>query len=790
MLTNYWNIACRTLLNHKSYVLINVLGLALAVASSIIIILYARHELSYDAFHVNADRIQLVYKERNTAQGIQELDDTWYPLLDVMKSQVPGVANGVRIAPAERWVEAGETKYHAEVLYADPSLFDVFSFPLSTGDARTALSNRNTVVLSQAMATRFFGNEDPLGKTLTINFVDDYRVSGVFAPIPANSSIVPEIVVPIESFMAPEQLEALSSNWGSSFLRTYLLMGENVSVQNLEERFPALVGNIFGAEGANGTANMHLKLWSMRSYHDRNVNSSTTSYVLLAIAFAIIVIACVNFMNLSIARSMERAMEIGMRKTLGASRGQLIKQFLGESFLLSVIAISAGAWLAGMLLPVFNNLYSMELELKLLQDISLFMLLFLVALIAALMSGGYPAFVLSGFKAVETLKGALKSSPRGIQLRNALSFFQFCLAIILITGVIAVWQQVRFMKSRDLNFNPQQVLVIPMGLSDFADPQTASSRIATFKNEVLRIPGVEKVSSSMSVPGNYLNANTFARPEDWQRDEPLRMLVAGADDRYFDVYEMNFVEGRNFSRDIATESNSIIINAAAMRDMGWSTAVGKRVNDWTVIGVVEDFHYASLQEDIRPVIHIYGTQDSRNHNFISIKLNTQDVQNTLTALASQWRLLDPSRTFDYYFVDDNFDNLYKQVDNVTSLIAYFSLLSIVIANLGLLGLSSYSVVQRTKEIGVRKVLGASVPDVAFILSRQFIKPVLLANILAWPLAYLAINRWLQSFAYHVDINWIIYPFAGACILFVAMATIFTQSAKAASMNPVLALRNE
>ncbi len=790
MLGNTWNITFRNLIKHKTFVFINVFGLAVAIASSVIILLYAKNELTYDAFHENSERINLVIKERNTAQGIRELDDTWTPLLGVMQAQFPTIVSGVRVFERTQWVESNNQKYQEEVTFADPSLFEIFSFPLAEGDSKTALDGVNSMVLSRETAEKYFGSENPIGKRITVNFNQDFLVTGVLEDIPQNSSIRPTVIVSFESAIAPDDEQA-NSNWGSSFLNTYLLLDKTAEATGLEAQFPTMVQTLFGEDGPNGSNNMKFRLWPLESLHDRAEGSEATSYALLVIAFSIILIACVNFMNLATARSMERAREVGVRKTLGALRWQLVRQFLSESMLISTIALGLGIVIADILLPVFNSLYGLDLSLSFIDDFAIFSLLLLVGLVAGFLSGGYPAFFLSGFKTVESLKGRLQSSRHGVRLRNGLSVVQFSFAITLIIAVVVIWQQVQHMKNSELNFDAEQVLVLRASLGDFEDAQIGASRIETFKNNVLQLPGVVSVASSMSVPGSYEQNNTFATPENWQTDEPLRMLISVNDDNYFETFGMNFIEGRNFSRDFSTENDAIILNETAMRDMGWDSAVGKKVNNrWTVVGVVEDFHYQSLENEIAAIIHLYRPEDSGAQSFISIKLDSADTPSLLTALEEHWRNLDPTRPFDYYFVEDSFNDLYQDMDNISAIIGYFSLLSIIIANLGLLGLSSYSVIQRTKEIGIRKVLGASVADILVLLSKQFAKPVLIANLIAWPLAYVGISQWLQSFPYRIDVSWIIFLLAGLFVFALAVVTISAQSAKVANSNPVKSLRYE
>lgn len=793
MFSHYLHITLQNLLKHKLYTLINVFGLTIAIASSIVIFLFARNELTFDGFHANGERIHLVYKERKTAQGTQELTDTWAPLLDVIREQVPGVADGVRVWLSSGWLEVGGMKVNEDLTYADSSLFDVFSFPLAQGDAATALRERNSIVLSQEKAAQYFGSEDPIGKIITINFTTDYIVTGVLAPVPRNSSLRPSFIAPFESRFAPAELAEGIASWTSSDLQTFVLLDETATEAAVEAALSGLVASIFGSEGVNGTGNMKLKLWSFLSMHDRTTNSITVSYVLLGIACSIILIACINFMNLSIARALERSREVGVRKTMGSRRGELMALFFMEPLLVSIVALLLSIELARALLPVFNAFFGTELALQTSRDPALFAILLGTGLLVALLCGCYPAFVLSNLKSVDTLKGTAKAGPGGVRVRNGLSFFQFCMAIILVTAIIAAWQQVRYMQRQDPHFDMTNVLAIPVSVSDFADRELAAGQIDTFRNEVARLPGVLSVSASMSLPGAYDEANIFARPEGWESEEPLRMLVAQSDSDYFSTYGMEFTAGRDFDAAIDNRDSVVILNETAARASGWdsTSAVGKKMNDWTVLGVVRDFQYQSLEDPIRPIIHVYMSPEANPaFRFVSVKLAAADAQATLARIEAQWRLFDPGRSFAYYFIEDRFAALYSNVSRQGRILAWFALLSIFIANLGLLGLTSYSVVQRTKEIGIRKVLGGSVPDITLLLSKQFIKPVLLANLLAWPVAFFAISRWLEGFAYRIELNWIIFPLAGLSILVLAMLTLATQSVKAANINPVRALRYE
>lgn len=796
MLHNYFKIAYRNFKKHTGYALINVLGLAVGIASSVIILLYAENELTYDAFHENSDDIYLVYKERHTAQGIRNLDDTWVPMLSEIQSDYPNVVNGVRMFDRTRWVETNGQKFEEAVVYADPSLFEVFSYPLVDGDGAYAMQNPNNVILSQAAATRFFGEANPIGQTITVNYTTEYQVAGILQPVPENATIIPadadarlDIVLPIESVIAPDDEEA-NNNWDGSFLFTYIQLDGITSEAAFEGQLPSMVEKVFGTEGSNGTKQLKMRLWPLIDLHNRDFDSNRYASTLLIIAFAIILIACINFMNLTTARSMERAREVGMRKVLGAHRGQLVKQFLGESMFTVFLALLVGVGLAYILLPTFNNLYDLSLTLSLAENTWLLGALAVLGLVTGFISGSYPALALSRFQPVETVKGNMRAKPQGVRLRNGLVVVQFALSILLIIGTAVMWVQVDHMKSHDLNFEKNNIIAISTSLRDFPNAEEAATRIETIKSEIAQMSGVEGVASSMEVPSRFVNANVFARPEDWQREDPLRMRITVVDDEYLDVYGMEFIEGRNFDREMASDQQSIILNETAMRDMGWDTAIGKQVNNWTVVGVVKDYNYQSLENDVRAVIHLYRSGDSRSHNYVSVKMNSADVPGTLGRLESRWQVLDPERTFEFFFIDADFDQLYGSVEDSSTLIGYFSLLGILIACLGLLALASFTVVQRTKEIGVRKALGASIGNILGLLSKQFTKPVLLANLIAWPVAYWALGEWLQDFAYRTVMPWWIYPTAAICVLVVALATVSYHAMKAAKANPVTSLRYE
>ncbi|MCI0696539.1 ABC transporter permease [candidate division KSB1 bacterium] len=789
MLKNYLKIALRTLRRNKVYSFINILGLAVGFAVSMLILLYVYTVLTYDRFHEKADSIYLLYRTRPTPEkGLVPIRETWMPLLPEVKRTYTAIVDGVRFVSATTWVRYEDRRFREDFYAVDPSLFTMFSFPLKRGNPKTVLSDPHSVVVSEAVARKYFGNEDPVGKILNFGPSQDYTVTGVLGELPPNSSFTFNLVAPLKGM---DFYQNASTDWGSSYLYTYVQLDDGVDPKDLEAQFPPFVKKYISPKEQG-----ELLLLPLTEVHHRFTNSERYAYTLLAIAVSILLIASINFMNLTTARSMLRAREIGMRKVLGAVRNRLMQQFLGESLLVCFIALFVGSMLAEILLPYFKTFVGMELRFD--QFFKPVVLGGLLALgcIVGLFSGSYPALFLSKFQPVTILKSGIRSKPGGTHLRSGLVAVQFAMSIVLLVGIGVIYRQVQYMKSQNLRFDKNQVLVIPLRAGDFDDPEAAFGRIAAFKNSLAGLSGVEAVAASASVPGRYNEWWTSVSPAGWEDRHPMVWRRSFVDDQYFKLYGIEFLEGRNFSEEFATDQQEgVIINEAALKASGWQTAVGKRIRAYferenKVIGVVEDFHYESLQNSIRPVIHLYGGARSRDYRYFSVKLAGNQIDATLQRIREHWRTLDPTRAFEYFFVDESFDRLYRADENSARIVGYAALLAILIACLGLFGLSSFTVVQRTKEIGVRKVLGASVASLFALLSKDFVKLVLIANVVAWPVAYFAMNKWLQDFAYRIDIGWWVFALAGGMALLIALLTVSTQAIKAALANPVEALRYE
>ena len=792
MLRNYLKIAFRNLWKRKGYSAINIFGLSIGVAATIILSLYAYNELSFDQFNEHAEDTYMVYKQRITPSGTQDAFDTWVPLKDELERSFPSVVSAVRQYSSRAWVEVGQEKFQERVTYTDESLFDIFSFDLTEGDVNNPFPDLHSVILSKEIAQKYFGNENPIGRTIRLNFNQDYMVSGVMEEIPQNSSVQMDMAIQIQS--DPDYAD-FEQNWGTSFLMTYVQLREGASPDNLEAQFPSLITKIWDEETAQRT---NFKLLHLLEVNDSRNNSFRYAYIHLGIALIIILIACINFMNMATARSMERAREVGMRKALGAQRGQLVRQFLGEAFLLSSISVLSGILITELALPYFNDLYNVELSLGLLS--SPFAWLSLAGLVAVLsfLAGGYPAFYLSKFSSIESLRGKLSSKPGGIALRHSLVVTQFTVTVMLIIGTLVVNNQISFMKNADLGFEKENTIAIQVNQGDFDDPEQAASRLETFKQEVQKISDVISVSSSEDIPGNWSSSFIFAIPEGWTNENPMRVRYSFMDHNFFETYGIEVLEGRSFREGSETDQQErVIVNKAALADFGWETGVGKTIGlgssgsqQIEVIGVVEDYNFQSLENSVAPILHVYRQPENGVHNFVTAKIIGSNTQATVSSLKEQWNLLDPTREMNYFFLDDNFNSLYQRQEQLSSIAGSFTGFAILIACLGLFALVSLAVQQRKKEIGVRKVLGASVSRILIIISRDYLKLVSLGFLIAVPVAWYMMSQWLQNYAYHINLGLGVFLLSGVITIFVSLVVVGLEAAKAALMNPVDSLRSE
>jgi putative ABC transport system permease protein len=793
MLKNYLKIALRHLQRHKGYAFINVGGLALGMASCVLILLFVQDELSFDRFHEQVDEIYRV--ERVWLESGDVGDVTAYPVAPTLEATFPDIQRTVRFGSDPVQITRGDVSFREERFYwTDSTVFEVFSFPLLRGNPATALKT-NGLVLTETMARKYFGDEDPLGQLLTVKIFDGNRlltmeVTGVLADVPPHSHIQFDFLASMATGM--EVYAQFEQEWGLNWVNTYVLLPEAYPVARIAAGMPAMIEQHLGAEAAEKTTFDLQPLTRIHLYSDAYSASKgdiTYIYIFSSIAVFILLLACINFMNLATARSVQRAREVGVRKVLGALRSQLAGQFLGEAMGLAFVALLLALGLVLLLLPFFSGVTEKHLALDVFENRTLLLSLAGLTLFVGFVAGSYPALLLSQFRPLEVLKGKASSS-RGAVLRKVLVVFQFTISIVLLIGTVVVHRQMTFLRERNLGFDQEQLVVISV------EDRAVQAKMEPLKAELARQPGVQEITmSSEGLPSRMQNGFSV-RWEGLPEEEQVGMLVVSVDEDFFDLLDLPFVEGRNFSKDFATDAAAgYILNEAAARAIGWDTAVGKPLEvgerPGTVIGVVADYHYKSLHEEIAPVVYFIlpGTYRASPDNFI-LRIDGTNMPGTLAALKAIWEQFSEEQPFAYNFVDQAVAAQYRADERFRQVFDAFSLLAVVIACLGLFGLASFTAERRTKEIGVRKVLGASVPGIVLLLSKDFTRLVLIAFIVASPVAYFAMERWLQNFAYRIDLGVGVFLAAGVLVLAIAWLTVSYQSIRAARVNPVESLRYE
>ncbi|GAB2577614.1 ABC transporter permease [Spirosoma areae] len=794
MLRNYLKVTWRNVVKHKSFSTINLFGLIVGLSSALVLGMFAYYELTFDQIHEQKDRIFLVYKERKTPDGIKPVYETWVPTLDALKSELPAVQTGTRYWESPMWLEKDGQKFRETVVFADPSLFRVFHLPLMQGDGYQQLTRKSSVLIAPEIAQKYFGEANPVGQLLQLQTGNNrysVYVAGVLQPMPGNSSIRPAIILPFANAM--EMVDVKAAGWDDSFLYTYVLLSPNSRPNDLEVQFPAFVNKVFDKEIAS---RMWLKLLPFSDLHNQFNQSEKFAYILLCIAFIIILIATINYVNLATVRSIERTREIGVRKVLGARKGHIVAQFLGESFLLTGFSFGVALLAVKLALPLINQTLDTQLPETIFSTVQLTLSVLAVLVGVALFAGGVPALYISGFRPIEAIKGQLKQLGSGTQLRKLLVVSQFALAVMLICATLVVYRQISFMKTHALGFSQENIVVIPTNADEYPESEAARLKIAGIKKELLGYSGIKGVTTSANVPGDNIgNSYTLVKPVGWTAGQPFRIRRVVVDESYFSVYGIKLVQGTNFTPSLSEKDSlaqdQVILNEAALKAFGWQTIDGKSLDrNRQVVGVVNDHHYASLTQKIEPIMFLYRPTEKQASTFVSVKFATGQPSVLLGQLEKKWRELDPGRPFPYFFVDENYAKLYQTEERNGRVITYFSVLAICIACLGLYGLVAFTAKQRTKEIGIRKVLGASVTGIIALLSKDFLKLVILAIVIALPIAWWGMSQWLADFAYRIDMAWWMFAGAGGLAIGIALLTVSFQSIKAALMNPVKSLRTE
>jgi len=779
MIKNYTKITFRNLKKNKFYSFINITGLAIGIASCLIIFLWVQNELSYDRFHENAGKLYRIFQESPQGDRIFRFMSTPSGLGPLLKEQYPEIVHTARHTPT-RWDIGREEIYFREsVALVDDSFLKMFSFPLLEGTPQAALEDPYSIVISEEMREKYFSGEDPLGQTLSVEGSLDLKVTGVLQDIPKDSHLPFDCLVP---FKLLGEFGYDMKDWGNNNYWTYVQLTENASAQEVE----AKISGIIQEHVPRSSSILHLQpVVRIHLYNPGGGGLITYIYIFSGMAVFILLIACINYMNLSTARSTKRAREVGIRQVVGANRIQLIKQFMGESVFYAFIALIIGLAIVHLLLPLLSQLAGKPLSMD--YSISMILVLIGLTLFTGLLAGIYPAFILSSFQAISALKGVFKSRGGRALFRRVLVVTQFSLSIFLIIGTLFVFRQMDFMMNRELGYNKENIVCVPMRGQLYRNYQV-------FKTRLLENPSIISMAQANTTPD--IKQSSIADYDiTWdgreEGDNFPGINIMGVDADYLKTLKMEMAEGRFFSEQIQTDStDSWVINEAAAEAMGLKSPLGIGVY-WSeykgkIIGVIKDFHFSSLHEEIEPLLMRMNLWMDN----ILVRIRSDNIPATIGFMQKTLKDLFPHYTFEYEFLDARIENLYRTEQRMEKILTLSTIIAIFISCLGLLGLASFTAEQRTKEIGIRKVLGSTVAGVVFLLSKEFIKWVFLANLIAWPVAYFAVHSWLENFAFRTRIGWEIFLLSGCLALVISLLTVCYQSVKAALANPVDSLRYE
>ncbi|UCE06245.1 MAG: ABC transporter permease [bacterium] len=780
MFKNYLIVALRNMMKQKMYSFINISGLTIGMACTILIMLWVKDEMSFDRFHENADHIYRVVFADESYEQIRHYWVTPPALAAALKKDFPEVRHSVKFHSQDGMlVTYGESKFKETAGFTDASVFDIFTLPFINGNPRTALVNPYSAVITEKMAVKYFGHEDPMNKRLTLDNQIDVTVTGVIQDIPDNSYLQFDFLIQFEHLHELTGQGNVES-WNNYGYSTFVLLPEDVNINEFNQKIADLA---LKAESYDDNFKPRLYLQPLVDIHLYNLNGGgaiTYVYIFSLIAVFVLLIACINFMNLATARSATRSKEVGLRKVIGGSKLNLIQQFYGESILLSFIALIFSLILVELSLPAFNYLSGKALSLNFMGNFQMLPVLFGVALVTGIISGSYPALFLSSFKPVNVLKGS-KISGSSL-LRKILVVFQFSLSIVLIICTLVVSNQLDYINSQYLGFDKDQVLYIPLN-------HELKAKSALVKNELLQNPQILNVSATSSKIGiRPLWSVDLNQWEGNDREKALLLSIIHTDYDFLETFNIEMASGRYYSREFATDTGAVVLNETAIKEMGLKDPIGKRIFEKThIIGVVKDFNFKSLHSNIAPLA-LFMNPNRVLH--MAVKIKADDINSTISYLKDMTKKFAPDFPFEYHFLDEDFEQLYRSERRLETIFNYFSTLAIIISCLGLFGLASFTAGQRTKEIGIRKVLGASVSGIVVLLSKEFTKWVLLANIFAWPVAYYAMKNWLQNFAYRIDLSWEFFILTGWLALMIAILIVSFLAIKAAITNPVETLRYE
>ena len=787
MFGNYFKIAYRNLTGHKLYTSINLFGLAVGIAATILIMLYIQFEFSYDNFHENAGSIYRVSIVQ-TKEGVKEFDGHVFtpPMGSAMYRDFPEVENYVRFStPRTAYFQYEGRAYKIRnICYVDSTLFDVFSFELLAGNEKKVLAAPYSLVLTENTAGLIFGSDNPIGKVLTSNG-KSYEISGVIKSPPSNSHIQFNALISFSTLYENPDLY-LDWNGGNQYI-SYVKLHDGVDPAAVEAKFPDFMWGYINKQLSDVGVKYEPYLQPLRDIHlqySGDTNSALYNiYIFSAIAFLILLMACINFINLATALAGKRAREVGIRKAMGAGKAGLIRQFIAESILLAAIGSGIALILVELLFPFYSELVNYNLNVFRFSDPTHIVGLIVIIVIVGIGAGSYPAFYMSSFPPARILQGTAKHGKDRLFSRNLLVILQFVISITLIICTILINSQLKYMKNKALGFEKENMVIIPL-TSDELRQQSK-----TIKKEISDLPGVLDVTASSEVPINGFTSNGYF-PEGFKT--PMMIHVVDIDKDFLNTYGINVIEGRNFSDRFATDNKSYLVNEKLVKTLGWNDPVGKTIrrNGWhKIIGVVSDFNFANLYNSVEPLI-LTNEPGQNGYNVLTVKIDGQSISSVLSSMKQVWEKFAPALPFEYGFLDEAFNNLYWQEQQFQTIVLYFSCLAIIIAGLGLFSLASFATERRHKEIGIRKVMGASVPGIIRLITREFILLIVIANIIAWPIAYFVMKRWLENFAYRASVSWEIFVIAGAVAMLTALITISYQAIRAALSNPVDAIKYE
>jgi putative ABC transport system permease protein len=804
MLINYFKVALRNIARYKIFSVINVAGFSIGIACCILIFLFINDELNYDRFHKNADRIYRVYEYGKINGEEINIAQTPTPMGHALSQDFPEIESYTRITAASSTVIKYQNKSFTEnkFINADPTFFKVFSAKFIEGEPNTALSKPNSVVITKSISNKYFGDVSPIGKVINVDNYRDYVVTGLIEDSPANSHFHYNLLGSLETFAFSK-----STSWLGENFYTYVLIKNGSDIDELKKKINQYARNHIGTQmqGALGMSIEQFEvagnkvLYGLQPLTSIHLNSHLKFeietngnilyvYVFSAIAIVILLIACINFVNLATSRSEKRAKEIGIRKTLGSSRAKLVLQFITESVLISILAVILSVIIVMLSLPFFNNVANKEISLNFLTSLSTLASILIFSVLVGAAAGIYPALFLSSIQPTYILKrGSQKGSGRFI-LRNGLVVFQFAISIILIIGTLIISSQLNYLQTKNLGFKKEQLVVLNL-------TPGMTSGMKSFTHELESNPKIINVSNSTTIPGSIINCNGYLK-----KDAPANKLYDAMCFTYCDydfikTYNIKMKEGRFFSQDYSSDTTAVVLNESAARIFGERNLVGKflvnydRTKTYKIIGIIKNYNFKSLHDNIEPlIIHLFKTASVGK--FLTIRISADDYGSSISFIEKTWKKYANGDVFDYKFLDDNLQSLYESEQRTGKIVTAFAVLSIFIACLGLLGLVFFITEQKKKEIGIRKVLGSSTTGIIIMLSNEFVKWVLMANLIAWPIAYYFMNNWLQDFAYRINISLWIFIISGLSALFIAITTVIFQAIKAAIANPIESLKYE